>query len=276
MVRYMQVVATTVGYGDQDPLTSDGTRIFTCLFAFFGVAVVLGVGSYLVVQLLEDRKRRRLARQRTRKRKLLKKASRLQSGFRKGFAAGRKGLHAAKRLSAKVLAPAAPVAKRIGRMFRVCSSLKWPFVYMIVTWAVWILFFMFHGDEDLSFVESLYFAVISGTTVGFGDFSPQTSDGRAFVTVWLIVLVVTTTSFLGAFSSEVVPKPEDTQLMDLFREGPNSIYKLSVKHNSEEPMSYSDWYVMSFASHLLQSHPPLTSALCDPSLQAGDTCTRDG
>lgn len=44
------VVATTVGFGDQDPIDTVGGRLFTCCFVFFGVALVLGLGTYLVLQ----------------------------------------------------------------------------------------------------------------------------------------------------------------------------------------------------------------------------------
>ena len=37
--------------------------------------------------------------------------------------------------------------------------------------------------EDWTWFESLYFSVITLTTVGYGDFSPQTTGGRAFTIV---------------------------------------------------------------------------------------------
>lgn len=38
--------------------------------------------------------------------------------------------------------------------------------------------------EQLSF---LYFSVVSLTTVGYGDFSPQTDAGKIFVMIYLII-----------------------------------------------------------------------------------------
>ena len=56
------VVATTVGYGDQPSITSNHSMIFTALWAFFGVALVLGVVFFLVTNIAEGRKRRKLKR----------------------------------------------------------------------------------------------------------------------------------------------------------------------------------------------------------------------
>eukprot|EP00035_Acanthoeca_spectabilis_P040221 m.68127 g.68127 ORF g.68127 m.68127 type:complete len:482 (-) comp9903_c0_seq2:129-1574(-) len=239
-IYFCVVVATTVGYGDHDPITTNGARVFTCVWVFFGVALVLGVSSFLVVQLMDDRRRRKLAQQRKKKRRNARQ-SRFK-GLKKGFVnVGRKGLHAVSRLSSKAIRPAAPLFNRLSRALDICSDLKWPFINMLITWVVWIVFFIFYGDEDLTFVEALYFTVISGTTVGFGDLSPLTVDGRAFATVWLVVLVVATTGFLGHLAEKVVPTAEDTQLSNLLREGPKAIYCLSESSQLKGEMDYSDW-----------------------------------
>ena len=41
--------------------------------------------------------------------------------------------------------------------------------------------------EDLSWIDSLYFSVITLTTVGYGDFSPATNAGKIFTIFYVLV-----------------------------------------------------------------------------------------
>ena len=41
--------------------------------------------------------------------------------------------------------------------------------------------------ENWSILDSLYFSVITLTTVGYGDFSPQTSAGKIFTMIYVLI-----------------------------------------------------------------------------------------
>ncbi len=41
--------------------------------------------------------------------------------------------------------------------------------------------------EDLRWIDSLYFSVITLTTVGYGDISPATDAGKVFTMVYVVV-----------------------------------------------------------------------------------------
>ena len=49
--------------------------------------------------------------------------------------------------------------------------------------------FVFWWIEDWSLVESLYFCVVSSTTVGYGDFTPTTDAGRIITIIYLVMSV---------------------------------------------------------------------------------------
>lgn len=45
----------------------------------------------------------------------------------------------------------------------------------------------YHYLEGWSWVDSLYFSVITLTTVGYGDFSPQTDSGKLFTIFYIVI-----------------------------------------------------------------------------------------
>ena len=54
----------------------------------------------------------------------------------------------------------------------------------------------YHYLEGWDFVDSLYFSVITLTTVGYGDFSPQTTGGKLFTIFYIFIGLGMILSFL--------------------------------------------------------------------------------
>jgi voltage-gated potassium channel len=46
---------------------------------------------------------------------------------------------------------------------------------------------VFHSVEKWSWIDSLYFSVVSLTTVGYGDITPVTDKGKLLVVVYLLI-----------------------------------------------------------------------------------------
>ncbi len=45
----------------------------------------------------------------------------------------------------------------------------------------------YHNMEGWNWIDSIYFSVITLTTVGYGDFSPQTDSGKIFTMFYVVI-----------------------------------------------------------------------------------------
>ncbi len=57
----------------------------------------------------------------------------------------------------------------------------------------------YHFIEHLKWLDALYFSVITLTTVGYGDFSPQTNLGKIFTMAYIITGIGIIFGFIDAF-----------------------------------------------------------------------------
>lgn len=55
---------------------------------------------------------------------------------------------------------------------------------------------MYHFLEGWDYIDALYFSVITLTTVGYGDFSPQTMGGKLFTIFYIFIGLGMILSFL--------------------------------------------------------------------------------
>ncbi len=56
---------------------------------------------------------------------------------------------------------------------------------------------VYHYLEGWTWLDSLYFSVITLTTIGYGDFSPQTDGGKLFTIVYIVIGLGIILSFIN-------------------------------------------------------------------------------
>lgn len=70
---------------------------------------------------------------------------------------------------------------------------------LLLTTAIIITFgsICFHYLEGWTWIDSIYFSVITLTTVGYGDFSPQTDAGKIFTIFYIFIGIGIILSFIN-------------------------------------------------------------------------------
>ena len=78
--------------------------------------------------------------------------------------------------------------RKIGRGLSVALSDKSVQGILAITVAIvlWASVF-YHFVEGWAWIDSIYFSVVTISTVGFGDFSPETSAGKIFTMFYIII-----------------------------------------------------------------------------------------
>jgi len=176
---YFSIVTfTTVGYGDLSPQT-DGGRVICMFYALFGIiffGIVLGfvtssivAREHNVVQAAEVATVKRIIAE--------------------------VGENDNEEVDEKDEEESDPFSKRIlmATLFRI------PLIIVIIGCGQIIGYY-----EKWSFVSSLYFTVITSTTVGYGDISPKESSMRIFALFVIPLSVGVMGEIIGAISSGIV------------------------------------------------------------------------
>ena len=63
---------------------------------------------------------------------------------------------------------------------------------------------LFHFVENGRWLDSLYFCVTTLTTVGYGDFSPQTDAGKIIFIFYILSGLGILFTFINAFSKKLI------------------------------------------------------------------------
>ncbi|KAF2518595.1 two pore domain potassium channel family protein [Flavobacterium salilacus subsp. salilacus] len=59
----------------------------------------------------------------------------------------------------------------------------------------------YHFIEGWGFIDSLYFSVVTLTTIGFGDFAPQTDAGKLFTVLYIVMGIGVILTFINTLKN---------------------------------------------------------------------------
>mmetsp|Transcript_447 Transcript_447/g.981 ORF Transcript_447/g.981 Transcript_447/m.981 type:complete len:344 (+) Transcript_447:84-1115(+) len=188
---FLMVTLTTVGYGDIYPSTQ-ASRLFTMFFVLFGISIVavalVEVANYFI------EKREALVKKT--QADVIKKASAEGTQPGEGDAKDAKETPYAKFKSFLAAHPIVDVVLNLS-------------LYSLIAGGIFV------GIEGWNLVDSIYFTIITGTTVGYGDISPQTPVGRWFAVFFLPFAVIFVSTQLSSLANILLGKNEDGKLKAL-------------------------------------------------------------
>lgn len=75
----------------------------------------------------------------------------------------------------------------VRRPTSIFSDRKFLGLLLLVILILLIGMFFYGTVEHWSRLDSIYFSIVTLTTVGFGDFSPQTDSGKVFTIFYLLI-----------------------------------------------------------------------------------------
>lgn len=156
------IIFTTVGYGMRDDLESQRIQLFLIFYVSFGVCLIFtGVNFYFA---------RTLGR-------ILSHVDDMESSEEQQDSDGN--------VISEIESIISDIRNRPDKI---------GFGWLLFLWLFWLLggAYLIAELEGWSFLEATYFAVISGSTVGFGDFEPEDVRTKWFIIFYLPPLIVFT------------------------------------------------------------------------------------
>ena len=261
---FIAICLTTVGYGDVLPQSSScrGSKLFTGFYALVGV-FLLGIALGIVQNKLADSSAEIAKQANEKAEELAKQANKTAEEIAKR--ANKTAEKVAKRTSkitgtvSPSAAPASALPASSPASASACdastqssaelkmsntqdeySNLVRGIVRSFMITAFILLFgtVAFHLLEDLSFSNAFYLSCITASTVGFGDFSPQTPKGRLFCIAYVLVGAATIANVLQSIASVPVARHQHALERKVLNQFGNTLDKkelVALTHQGAHP-----------------------------------------
>jgi Ca2+-binding EF-hand superfamily protein len=218
---FVIVTLTTVGYGDHCNFTQcgqcsdedvtagtcendsvwrdDAVMLFTAFFALFGIMLLgtsLGIIAAEVVAAHDKA---------VQSAKSAAATAKIAAANAKSAADLAKGLSDTATSAAFALEAPTKTAKKAPPRFQKRTVLKQLLPSVGKMCAVLLVgMLLIHSDSDISWTRAFYYAVVTGTTIGYGDISPTTNWGKGVSCIYLLVSVVSIGGVLSSIASTFV------------------------------------------------------------------------
>lgn len=103
------------------------------------------------------------------------------------------------------------------RRIRQVATFQYKWVSLIISMVVWmamwligaVVFWRSEDERDWTYFESLYFAYTTLLTIGYGDFYPISSLGKAFFVFWSLLAVPTITILISNIGDTLISSIRD-------------------------------------------------------------------
>ena len=208
---YFSVVTfTTVGYGDITPTTNIG-KIVTLLFGLVGISL-LGIAIGTIGHSFMERQNQMMNVANEDLHILMKKidqlAIKLQHRSKKKNNTTKEKIESYDQGQEKELSPSPPLlvsstTPSQSLFQQILSSLFQ--ISTISTLALLLLGGILMGRiEDWSYVDSIYYSIITSCTLGYGDYYPKTHVGKLYAIIYIPVAVAITGEILSIVANTVI------------------------------------------------------------------------
>jgi potassium channel subfamily K len=203
-VYWADCTILTIGLGDFTPITNLGRAL---LFPFaIGGIIILGLIVSSIQSLVLDRGKffvnaRMMEKQRQRVFKAQKQNDQTQDGLTE---------RQRQKQEFELVRHAQDYAMKKRRWIAlVISGSAWFILWLVSA----VIFRATERAQSWSYFESVYFSFVSLLTIGYGDFYPQSSSGKAFYVFWSLLAIPTLTILISNMGRTVAREIRDVTLL---------------------------------------------------------------
>ena len=210
-VYFIAITVTTVGYGDMSP-KSDAGKIFVMVFIVVGVALAGVMMTKITDWMLEKQKNAVKRSEQKAQERMQKDLAKLKQNL---------GAHVSEAELARSLSSKEAEGKSKVEANPIASALV--VISIVVTLGAVVM-----GQlEGISFLDGCYWSIVTSTTVGYGDVTPKSDDGRIFASFYAFITVGVMGWAVGQIASSTISTSvEASAHVEAFKLTPESLVQM--------------------------------------------------